>query len=163
MKIPFRLRSTKVSALLAVLLALTACDTYSDNGEWTGTIRVQDDDQSFDSRYCETDLEVSRTSETAELRDLAIFCGPRTIRWSSGVLDRRGNEFWQNGQKVGEIFPDGTVRVQVKDPYANVNYPRRVEKVTLTWTRMGEELHFVLKEETEWRTRTYEGSLQRRR
>lgn len=162
MQMPIRLRHSKLISCFALLLALVACDTYRDNGNWSGTLRVSDSHYPADDRYCETDVEVIRSSDFAELSHLSIQCGNKSIRWSSGAMSRQGMELWQSGRQVGEIFADGTVRIEVREPALLLAYPHRVDKLTVTWTRMGEDLQFTLKEETEWRTRTYEGSLQRR-
>ncbi len=159
MKIPIRLRSSKtISAFLVCLFVLTSCDIYPESGRWTGDLSVVDE-RTQESYRCPVTLDLTRTSEVVILRSLDLSCGSRTMYWSPDAYTRLGIELFRDGLKVGDIYPDGTVRIDVRDPYFNDHYPVRVGRLVVTWSRLGDSLHFSLREETAGRARTMEGSL----
>jgi|GEM_PF-1671208 len=159
MRIPVRLRSSKsIAVFLLTLFALSSCDVYPESGKWSGDTSVIDE-RSHESYRCPLSVDLTRTSEVVMIRSLDLFCGSRSLHWSPDAYTRRGSELFKDGQKVGDVYADGTVRLELRDPYFSDRYPNRVNKLVVTWSRMGDALHFSLREETEGYTRTVEGSL----
>lgn len=161
MQIPVRLRSPKsIGIFLLSLVLLTSCDFYPETGKWEGSVRIIDS-HSRDSYSCPMQVEISRTQDAVIVRGLDLYCGSHSVHWSPDAYTRRGTDLMQNGRRVGDIYPDGTVRLELTDPYYNDRYPERVGKLVLTWSRIGETLQFSLREETEGFARSMEGSLVR--
>ncbi len=159
MKIPFRLRSSKtVSAFVVCLFVLTSCDFYPENGKWEGPVQIRES-LGQEAYGCPLSVEISRTHDAVSVRSFDLYCGSRSVHWSPDVYSRRGTDLFQDERKVGDIYPDGTVRLELKDPYFNDRYPNRVGKLVITWSRLGNSLHFSLREESEAQTRTIEGTL----
>lgn len=160
MKIPFRIRSSRIAALLPLLVALSACDIYPDSGKWAGDLTVHD--AFWNERYsCPVDVDITHTNDVIALNNFDLFCGTKSLHWTPGALNRRGMSLYRGDELVGDVFADGTVKIELRDPYSHDNYPRRVDKVVITWTRMGESLQFSLKEITDGQETIREGSLSR--
>ncbi len=159
LQLPIRLRSSRsISIFLVALFALSSCDVYPESGKWDGDLNVTDD-VTHESYRCQGNVDLTRTSEMVLLRNFDLYCGSHSVHWSPDAYTRRGSELFRDGRKAGDIYPDGTVRLDLVDPYFNDRYPNRVGRVVLTWSRMGDSLHFSLREETDGRSRMMEGSL----
>ena len=160
MKLPFRFRSTRTLIALTALFGLTACDIYPDSGKWGGDLTVHDDitQQSY---TCSADVDISHTESVISLNSFDTYCGPDSLHWAPSALNRRGSSLYLGDQQVGEIYSDGSVHVEIDNPYFNAQYPRNADRLDLTWSRMGDDLQFTL---TEWygnEARTMESSLVR--
>lgn len=159
-QIPIRLRSSKaISVFLLSLFVLSSCDVYPESGKWSGEVSVVDE-RSRESYRCPISVDLTRTSEIVAIRSLDLDCGSRSLHWSPDAYTRRGTDLYKEGQKIGDIYPDGTVRLDIRDPYYYHRYPERVGHLVITWSRMGDSLHFSLREESEGQMRSLEGRLQ---
>jgi hypothetical protein len=153
-----RLRSSRYAFGLATLLALTACELAPDSGKWGGEVTVHD--ATWTERYtCSLSVDITHANEVVSLNSVDSFCGERSLHWSPGALSRHGLELWKDGQLVGAIDPDGTVHYEIKDPANTDHYPNHVDRVFVTWTRLGDSLQFRLSEWQEGRERVTEGLL----
>lgn len=162
MRIPIRLRSSKsISLFLFSLFALTSCDLYPENGKWAGDLGVTDERSNATYR-CPFEVHLTRTSESVSITSVDLYCGSRSVHWSPSAYVRSGTGLFKNGEKVGEIYPDGTVKLEIWDPSFLDHYPNRVSRLEITWSRIGDSLHFSLREHLEGNKRTMEGSLKRK-
>jgi len=160
MQLPFRFRSTRTFIALGALLGLTACDLYPDTGKWGGDLTVNDAVLS-QTYTCAADADITHTETVISLNSLDVYCGSASMHWAPSALTRRGTGLFLGDNQVGQIYGDGTVQIEIPDPYENVQYPRHPDKIDITWTRMGEDLQFTL---TEWygpNARSMEASLLR--
>ncbi len=155
-----RFRSKKVPLGLLCLLALTACDLYPDSGKWAGNLTIHDDNWS-EGYSCPVEFEVTHTADLVALQNFDLYCGSRSIHWSPGAYHREGIELYDGDRLAGQTYPDGTVRIELRDPFFHDQYPNRVQRLVITWTRIGETLQFTMKEENEGRTRIFESTLGR--
>lgn len=166
MKLPVRLRSPRSAAILLLSFCLlTSCDFYPENGTWSGEVRVVDEAEKR-AYSCEAELKIFRSSQTVEADHLEIRCGSfyrQSLYWSSGRYERVGTDLYLHSMKVGDIYPDGTVRIEMANPAVFDNYPRKVDRLVLTWSHVGEALHFSLREESQGKVRSIDGRLARQR
>jgi hypothetical protein len=155
-----RLRSSRIAVALACLFALTACDLYPDSGKWAGDFTVHD--EAWNDRYtCSADVDITHTNDVVSLNAIDSYCGSRSLHWSPSALNRRGMSLYRDDQKVGDVYPDGTVRIELTDPYYTDHYPNRAQRIVITWTRLGDDLQFSLTEYYEGTALVRESNLHR--
>ncbi|HEY8278548.1 MAG TPA: hypothetical protein VIH99_02915 [Bdellovibrionota bacterium] len=157
----YRLRSFRTFALVALTFSLSACDFYSDSGRWSGEL-VAHDESWNDRTPCSVEVEITHFPGKLSFDNVDSYCGWRSLHWKPGKLNRRGSEIWKDGQRVGEVSADGTVRIRISDPSYSDSYPRRAQRLVITWTRIGDRLWFNLSEEDEGHAQILEGSLEKR-
>lgn len=165
MKITLRLRSPRSLGLfLLSVFLLTSCDYYPENGKWVGELLITDE-RSRESYRCPVEVDLYRSTGAVNVRSLEVRCGwqfSRSLFWRASDYERRGTDLVKDGQRIGDIYPDGTVRIDMRDPQVRDNYPNRADRLVLTWSHIGEGgLHFSLREDYEGKSRTLEGRLQR--
>jgi hypothetical protein len=159
MNIPIRVRSSKsFSLLLLSFCALTSCYVYPDSGKWEGSVKIWEEG-SARTETCPVEIELTRTVDIVMIKSLDLYCGSKSTHWSSDAFTRRGTELFQAGRKVGEIYPDGTVKLELEDPGFHDRYPNPVKRVVITWSRLMDTLHVSVQEDWGWRQRTVEGRL----
>jgi hypothetical protein len=80
---------------------------------------------------------------------------PTMIAGVNAIAARRRDQ-----EQVGEIFADGTGRIVLEDPDLHRDYPKRVKRLEITWTKIGETLQFSMREiEEHMQVQVFESNL----
>lgn len=82
-----------------------AADLYPEAGRWAGDMSVTDD--------------------RVTIQSLDFYCGSRSVRWSPGAFARSSTSLFRNGQRIGTVHADGTVKLELWDPSFHDRYPNR--------------------------------------
>lgn len=120
--------------ILACLFVLTACETTSDSGLWTGTGTYSDDSgRNYTCEYVRADI--SRNERSLDINRVTSDCQPKYLSWGPESFDIYGETIHKNGLYIGWAKADGSARFELTDASSG-------SRVIVSWNREGDFLNY---------------------
>ena len=120
--------------ILSLLLVLTACDSTSDSGSWTGTGTYTDDSgRSYTCDYVHA--EINRNERYLDVTKVSSDCSPKFLTWGPASFDIYGETVYRNGNYIGWAKTDGSAAFDLVDAYAG-------SRVHVAWNREDDFLNY---------------------
>lgn len=123
------------------VLGLSGCIQAPDTGAWSGQAVYRDGFR--DATTCNLKLDLTHTDEYVRVHSIESDCNVYKTRWQAGTFERHGDTLWRDGRIVGHADDAGSVSLNLEHPYQDDDYPFTANRVTVSWTRVGNYLEYT--------------------
>ena len=127
-------------ALFVAFAGLSGCSLRPDSGLWRGSLVVRDD-PARPPYNCRMEIDLTHTEESVTVHQLRTACENYATNWPGATFEVRGSTVLYEGRPVGWVGEDN-VTLELDPAYLREAYPALADKVSLSWTRVGEYLEF---------------------